>query len=208
MGVGRGTRSARAARRRAPNPLAVGVVDYGYAGLRHLSALNRLDLRRLAGERDPGPPVLLLPGVNETWRAMEAIARRLIRAGYSVDRVPRLGLNRLPIPRTAELVADHLRREDTRGAVLVGHSKGGIVGKMLLAAHGDELALRGLVAIASPWRGSPRPGSRPTLRCASSCPRTRCSPSSTRTRRRTPGSRRSGPCSTSTSPRSTPCPGP
>jgi len=146
------------ARRGWSDPIAVGAVDFGYAEWRRLSALRRVDPRSF-GPEPPGPAVLLLPGVYGPWETLEPIARRLGAAGYTPERIPRMGLNIRPIPETAELVADYLRARPraSEGIVIVGHSKGGIVGKLLLTRRDPELGIRGLVAIASPWHGSERP---------------------------------------------------
>lgn len=98
-------------------------------------------------------PVLLIPGVFEPWYYLAPVARRLHGNGHPVFAVPELGRNRLRVTETAAIVQSALRDRDLRGVVLVTHSKGGLVGKVLLA-HDDEGRIQRLVAVAAPFRGS------------------------------------------------------
>ncbi|MFC7406968.1 esterase/lipase family protein [Georgenia alba] len=144
------------------SPLRLGVRtrDYAYA-LRHQA-------RALLGPRtDPagllalpdapatghGAPVLLLPGIYETWRFLEPLARRLVAAGHPVHVVTTLGINRRPLDDAAARAADYLAEHDLTGVVLVAHSKGGLIGKaLMLSPAGWRVA--GMVAVATPWEGS------------------------------------------------------
>ena len=103
------------------------------------------------------PTILLLPGVYEHWSFMEPLGDALNDAGYRVQVAHGLGANLLAIPETAERVQRALARIPTpsAGRIVVAHSKGGLVGKRLLLGDLDHrLDLRGLVAIATPFRGA------------------------------------------------------
>jgi len=107
-----------------------------------------------AGERRP---VLILPGIYESWHYLRPIAERLSAEGHPVHVIPALGLNRAPIPVTAGRVRQELDARGLRGVAIVAHSKGGIVGKQLLVRQkddGDEGRIDRLIAIASPFNGS------------------------------------------------------
>ncbi|GAA1702190.1 hypothetical protein GCM10009792_23070 [Microcella alkalica] len=108
---------------------------------------------------DPGTgvaaPVLLIPGVFETWHYLEAIGDRLTAEGHPVHFIQRLGLNRHPIEETAALVREHLEELDLRDVVVVGHSKGGLVGKQLLTVEDRAERISRLVAINTPFPGAP-----------------------------------------------------
>ncbi|MBD5787256.1 alpha/beta hydrolase [Cellulosimicrobium terreum] len=128
------------------------VADYVYAGLRQVehAARPRRPVPTGAGDR---APVVLLPGVYETWQFLLPVAGPLAAVGHPVHVVPGLGYNRRPVAEAAELVAAHLEEADLHGAVLVAHSKGGLIGKrVMLSGAGDRVA--GMVAIATPFRGS------------------------------------------------------
>lgn len=100
--------------------------------------------------------VVLLPGVYETWHFLRAIGDRLSAAGHPVVTLPALGINRAPIRETAALAWREIVRLDLRGVVLVAHSKGGLIGKHLLAVDDREQRIDRLVAVATPFGGSRR----------------------------------------------------
>jgi triacylglycerol lipase len=87
----------------------------------------------MAFERGERRPVVILPGIYESWHYLRPIAESLSAAGHPVHVILALGLNRAPIPSTAALVAEYLLVRDLDGVALVAHSKGGIVGKHLMA---------------------------------------------------------------------------
>ncbi|MDP9027626.1 MAG: alpha/beta hydrolase [Actinomycetota bacterium] len=99
-------------------------------------------------------PVVILPGIYESWHYLRPIAERLSAEGHPVHVITALGLNRAPIPDTAALVGQELRARGLRDVALVAHSKGGIVGKHLLARSDAEQRIDRLIAIASPFNGS------------------------------------------------------
>ncbi len=109
-------------------------------------------------QRGSGRPVVVLPGIYESWHYLRPIAEHLNAAGHPVHVLPRLGRNGRPIPATAADVAQELRERELRGVAIVAHSKGGIVGKYLLAIdeRGDdtERRIERVIAIASPFGGS------------------------------------------------------
>jgi len=146
--------------------------DYLYAGWRHLAApFDRRDARRWLRGDASLPEIVLLPGIYEHWTFLRPLAARLHAAGHRVRVVHGLGANRRPIAETAALLGRALGRRPapTAGRVIVGHSKGGLVGKQLLVdllardiehdgqAHGRPgLGLLGVVAICTPFGGSSR----------------------------------------------------
>lgn len=132
--------------------LAHWAADYVYAGARQLEHGLRPGRPVPTGPGDRAP-VLLLPGVYETWQFLAPEARALAAAGHPVHVVPDLRYNREPVAAGAELAAAYLETADLRGAVLVAHSKGGLMGKrVMLSPAGDRVA--GMVAVATPFRGS------------------------------------------------------
>jgi len=99
-------------------------------------------------------PVVILPGVYETWHYLRPIAERLNAGGHPVHVITALGLNRAPIPATAALVHEQLVERGLTGVAIVAHSKGGIVGKHLMVLDDREGRVDRLIAIASPFAGS------------------------------------------------------
>lgn len=133
-------------------------LDYLDAAKQQLRVLTVPKLPRRWARGDAGKPtVLLLPGVYEHWSFMEPLGDALNAHGYRVQVAHGLGANLLAIPETAERVRRALARIPVppEGRVVVAHSKGGLIGKHLLLRDVDHrLDLRGLVAIATPFRGA------------------------------------------------------
>lgn len=131
--------------------------DYGFAvgwQLRGLWPDRARRARWRTGSADRAT-VVLLPGVLERWPFLRAIGDRLARAGHPVHTVPSLGVNCRLVPAQAARVAEYLRAHDLRDVVLVAHSKGGLIGKSVLRDRAVSSRVLGLVAVATPFNGSP-----------------------------------------------------
>lgn len=126
--------------------------------------LRRKAPRRFA-EGDPVlPTVVLLPGVYERWVFLAPLADYLNERGHRILTLPTLRDNRMPVPdaagaSAAAVIADAQNSDVERRYVLLGHSKGGLIGKLLLSGAlppgATELPpIVGLVAIATPFAGS------------------------------------------------------
>lgn len=98
-------------------------------------------------------PVVLIAGVLEPWTMLRPIADRLNAAGHPVHVIPELAYNVITVAEASELASSVLAVRDLRDVILVAHSKGGLVGKHMLAAD-REGRIRRLVAIATPFGGS------------------------------------------------------
>ncbi|TXK19777.1 triacylglycerol lipase [Homoserinibacter sp. GY 40078] len=156
-GIERGAGDARGARRPS---------DRGFA--RNAAALvgdvpNALRFRARAARDWPVParyaegdgrPVLLLPGVYETWHYLRPIAEALHAAGHPVFTVPGLGINHRPIPESAGIAWQRILDLDLADVAVVAHSKGGLIGKHLLAYDDREGRIARVIAVASPFRGT------------------------------------------------------
>ena len=139
--------------RLAPGDLSAWARDYAYAArqLRDPRPASAATYRRPAGDL---PAVVLLPGVYERWTFLRPLADLLAGEGYDVHVVEALRYNRGSVAAMAAIVDAYLRRAALPRVVLVAHSKGGLVGKYLLAHHNADGALRGLVAVNTPFGGS------------------------------------------------------
>lgn len=108
-------------------------------------------------ERYPGgdrAPVLLLPGVYETWQFLRPIADALYCLGHPIHTLPQLGYNRGDIAFSAVRAQAYLDQHDLRGVIVIGHSKGGIIGKRMIVSDDESNRIARLVAICSPFGGS------------------------------------------------------
>src|SRR5262249_37509801 len=114
-------------------------------------------------------PVLLIPGITDTWVTMKNLGNKISHAGHPVYVVPELGLNLHSIPRSARIlraimvrliprkihpehihkVAESVRKlieeNDLKAAVIVAHSKGGLIGKYILAHMNQDKRLIGVI---------------------------------------------------------------
>ncbi len=129
------------------------VRDYAYAVVWQVRAfVSRTDPHGfLSGDRSP---VVVLPGVYETWRFLEPLIRRLHDDGHPVHVIDPLGRNDRTVPVAARLVADYLEATDLQDAVLLAHSKGGLVGKYVMSLSGSGDRIAGMLAVAAPFAGS------------------------------------------------------
>lgn len=103
--------------------------------------------------------VLLLPGVYERWRFLLPLCRALRSAGFSVTPAPELGWNRQGLSASVDrLLGSSLSRlPSDRPVIIIGHSKGGLIGRGALVDPRSPLSARrdvALLAIAAPFRGS------------------------------------------------------
>jgi hypothetical protein len=142
---------------RAPRSLrdraGVWISDYAYAlAAERRSAQSRPD--PVPFETGSGRPVLLIPGVYERWEYLLPVAQALNEQGHPCYIVPELQRNSIPIPQAARMAGSVLRERDLRDVVIVAHSKGGLIGKHVLAFDDPDRRVAGVVAIASPFQGS------------------------------------------------------
>ena len=126
--------------------------DYHYVLARHRALLGH-------GEVPPGyargerRPVVLIAGVMEPWVLLQPVADRLNAAGHPVHVVADLAYNLVAVTEAARVVYRLVVERDLREVVLVAHSKGGLIGKQLLAED-TEGRIDRLIAIATPFAGS------------------------------------------------------
>ncbi|TQL52664.1 esterase/lipase family protein [Subtercola boreus] len=128
-------------------------LDYVYAAEWQARAvLSRAEPGRyLGGELRP---VLVIPGIFETWQFMRPMIEALHSAGHPVHVVTALQNNRVPLDEAARIVAAHLTERDLADVVIVAHSKGGLVGKSVMLQGPAAARIDGMVAVAAPFGGS------------------------------------------------------
>lgn len=103
----------------------------------------------------PGLVVVLVPGIFETAGFMEPLARTVRAHGYQTRVVRTLGLNHGPIPQMADRLAAYLDQLGAQRVAVVGHSKGGLLAKHVMVESGSVERIHGLVAVNTPFGGSP-----------------------------------------------------
>jgi pimeloyl-ACP methyl ester carboxylesterase len=129
------------------------VADYAYAvAWQGRAFVNRTDPDGFA--QGALTPVLIIPGVYESWKFLQPLIVALHDRGHPVHVVNPLHHNRQPVARGAALVAEYLQAHDLRDVVIVAHSKGGLIGKHVMAIGPATARIRGMVAVAAPFGGS------------------------------------------------------
>lgn len=126
--------------------------DWLYAGawqLRSLAPSSVEDYR--SGTRQP---VLVLPGVYETWHFMRPLMDALHEHGHPIHVVGSLQHNVRPIPASADLVMAAIEEAQLRDVLLLAHSKGGLIGKYAMERLDAQQRIAHLIAIATPFAGS------------------------------------------------------
>jgi triacylglycerol lipase len=110
-----------------------------------------------------GDTVLLIHGFWQTRNTMAVMEQRLRADGYQVLSFHLGGFlgnfNSRGIPHLARRIEDKLERLHERGEFgrlhIIGHSKGGLVGRYLVARRGWHDRVRTLVTLGSPHHGTP-----------------------------------------------------
>lgn len=114
--------------------------------------LNRAEPEALrTGE---GTPIVVLPGVYEPWKFLLPLVEHLRESGRPVHVIPDLGLNVRPVPEAAAIVSAYLEQHGLADAVIFAHSKGGLIGKAVMAGTQAGHRIKGMVAVATPFAGS------------------------------------------------------
>lgn len=127
--------------------------DYAYAAYWQCRAvLGRTDPRAFL--QGAGTPIVVVPGVYETWRFLQPLIAELNRRGHPVHVLDVLRWNTLPVAAAAAVVGEYLDARDLRDVVIVAHSKGGLIGKYVMALGPAADRVRSMLAVATPFGGS------------------------------------------------------
>ncbi|MER2136170.1 MAG: alpha/beta fold hydrolase [Arthrobacter sp.] len=137
---------------------AAWAADYAYVARWQVQGFLRPEDPAAYLESRPGvrrrEPVVLIPGVYEDWQLLRPLAAALAEQGHPVHTVKTLGYNRGRIDEMARRVEHYLASAGLEDAVIVAHSKGGLIGKrVLLGPEGHRI--HRMVAVNVPFSGSP-----------------------------------------------------
>jgi len=103
---------------------------------------------------DGKKPVILIPGIFEKWHFLKAVADPLSLLGHPIYVLERMGYNTREIPHSAKLIRELIEEKNLRHVVIVAHSKGGLIGKYVLAFYNQDKRVEKVIAIATPFKGS------------------------------------------------------
>lgn len=101
-----------------------------------------------------GQPVVVIPGVYETWHFMRPLMDALHDRGHPVHVVAVLRHNLRPVPASAADVMAYLEDHDLRSVLVVAHSKGGLIGKYAMTQLDHDGRIDRMVAVSTPFGGS------------------------------------------------------
>ncbi len=100
------------------------------------------------GEADD---VLLMPGFNENWYFLKEIGDLLNSNGYRIHLVK--GRRQASIERQSLRVHEYVINKKLQNIVLIGHSKGGLVVRKLLAMQ-NSFSIQKVITISTPHNGT------------------------------------------------------
>lgn len=132
------------------------LTDYGYMlrGNAYMVRHRKPPSHYLGHIVSEKPPVILLPGIFNSWAFLKKLADPISLRGHPVYVISKSGLNLKSIPESAHEVRDLIRKKDLKNVVLLAHSKGGLIGRHLLAYHNKDQRVRKMIAIGTPFAGS------------------------------------------------------
>jgi len=99
--------------------------------------------------------VVMVQGFRSKVAAGRLLAKFLVSCGYPVITVPELGNNTMSVPEGAKTVADKVASLGLKHVILACGSKGALVGKYILAHYNSQGTVKGMVAIAGAFGGTP-----------------------------------------------------
>ncbi|MGU3409530.1 esterase/lipase family protein [Microbacterium sp. M1A1_1b] len=101
-----------------------------------------------------GAPVVVVPGVYETWHFMRPLMDALHDEGHPVHVLASLRHNLRPVPVSAAEVMASIDELDLHDVLLVTHSKGGLIGKYAMTELDPDGRIDRMVAVSTPFGGS------------------------------------------------------
>lgn len=99
-------------------------------------------------------PIILIPGISNKWGFLKKLGDSLSLAGHPVYISHLLGPNLLDIPTSAKIIREIIDKNNLKKVIIIGHSKGGLIGKYLLMHSNKDNRINCLIAIAAPFSGS------------------------------------------------------
>ena len=99
-------------------------------------------------------PIILIPGISNKWGFLKHLGDSISRKGHPVHTVNKLKFNFLDISTSAKIVREIIDKNNLEKAIIIGHSKGGLIGKYLLIHENKDNRIKRLIAIGAPFSGS------------------------------------------------------
>lgn len=132
------------------------IADYLHAIHRmgHVFIVQKPPAHYLGYTKENKAPIILIPGMFSKWNFLKSIADPLSLKGHPIYVLGHLGYNTQEIHHASKLVHDFIEEKGLDKIIVVSHSKGGLVGKHVLAFHNRQNKVKKLITIATPFGGS------------------------------------------------------
>lgn len=98
--------------------------------------------------------VVLVPGFSGTWTSLKHVGNLLNSLGYKVHTLPKLGYNFMTIKDASIVLEEYIINNNLQNAVLIAHSKGGLISKYFLVHSRYRNRIRKAICIATPFKGA------------------------------------------------------
>lgn len=134
--------------------LADWVVDYVYLAKGNLAFRRKPPRHFIGSKTNEKTPVILLSGLALKWTFLRHLGNAISKKGHPVYVVPDLRRNLATVPNSAKMVRAIIDKYAMERVIIVGHSKGGIIGKYILLHRNHDKAIKHVIAIASPFSGA------------------------------------------------------
>ena len=130
--------------------------DYLFYGLPTFfhSQIFRKDSPSFISKNPREESIVLIPGILQRWNIFRHLIPILNINNYSVWTVKDLKRNIMSIEETAKLVTQTINENNLLNVVLIGHSKGGLVGKYVLDYLNTDGRVKKVIAIGVPFHGT------------------------------------------------------
>ena len=99
-------------------------------------------------------PVLLISGIFGKWGFMKKIGDSISLAGHPVYVVTNMGHNLKDLPTSSEHITEIIKEQKLDNLIIVGYSKGGLIGAYTLANSDSKNTIKAMITIATPFSGS------------------------------------------------------
>jgi len=99
-------------------------------------------------------PIILLSGLHAHWSKLRRIGDHISLNGHPLYVVESLKRNFIDIPSSAKMLHEFVEENKIKEAIIIAHSKGGMIGKYYLAHFNKDNRVKGLIAIATPFSGT------------------------------------------------------
>lgn len=107
-----------------------------------------------ASKESEKPDVILVQGIAQKWNVFRQLGKELAGRGYRLHIIEGIKRNMMSVSQASQIVDDCIQNAKLKNAVVIGHSKGGLIGKYLLAHKNNGGTVKKVIAISTPFGGT------------------------------------------------------